>query len=302
MPRKDKLAPTETPVAPKANQATTKKVTKAMPSRNTSLAGATRKAQKSRSTVRVVAPKAAAKQAAGSPRTTRAQLLAHKNANPKNKSGVNQLPNTPDWDEWRQCATGRIWMVVLLTMNIDPTPANRQKLKDTDPKRWREYETRKKVVYRNLGVHLHLFPSVNDGQNKSEKSLGLADLYAFALKSGWRGLDPMNRALWNGSGPPQSVYLRTQSNPRSTSSNEKRSAKSAESNRVNKLIRILACCAYALHEGALESKDSLEELMSRLLTIGEKKHVSVDRGTLRNYLEEAYSLVEEKKMSRTSVV
>lgn len=211
------------------------------------------------------------------------------------------LISAPDWDEWRQCATGRIWMITLLTMNIDPTVVNRKKLQTLDKARYAEYQRRRRMILRNVGYGLPQATSINDGAAAGEKSVQLSDVYTFAARAEWDELNHMNEALWAGKGPPlghggaPQTQDATDARNSTVDGNTKRSIQSAVAKRTRTLLKILASCISVIDTTLLQDRNRLEEqLMPKLLTHSTQLGLTFDRNTLKAYLAEVHSLAVDR--------
>lgn len=99
----------------------------------------------------------------------------------------------PRWIHWRQSGACRLWMAVVLTLNVEPPKKAGELKKMLSDEKYREYKDRKLVAIRQYGVH-HLLPLIEHhaaGANPGEQYVDLQDMLAFAQQMGWDGLAPM---------------------------------------------------------------------------------------------------------------
>ncbi|MEF8685940.1 UNVERIFIED_CONTAM: hypothetical protein NO986_00550 [Comamonas sp. A-3] len=137
------------------------------------------------------------------------ELLSDNKSNDaeENSSGNNKKINipTPRWKVWKQSGSCRIWLAVLLTLNIEPPPFTSKRLKEFLPKDiYQEFKDRRSIVIRQYGVH-PLLPSIEhhaQGNKNGERIVSLNDLLAFGKAQGWAEIEHMEAGLGNSSSPP----------------------------------------------------------------------------------------------------
>ena len=104
------------------------------------------------------------------------------------KTSLELQPERPDWEFWRQRGACRIWEAVLLSLNVEPTKANRDQLLSSGSQSGDEYERRREIVNVQYGVH-PLLPTMEHaraGKVGSGRYISLLKLLEFAKEIGWR--------------------------------------------------------------------------------------------------------------------
>ncbi|MFM0072592.1 hypothetical protein PQQ86_15660 [Paraburkholderia sediminicola] len=110
---------------------------------------------------------------------------------------VNALPSPPDWKTWREKGGGRLWVAVLLSMNVNPTVQNRHVLRANDAERYKEYRRRCEVAIARYSVHEHL-PAIEHlraGKNPGDRFVMFDKFLAFAKDIGWNDLSMFEAGL-----------------------------------------------------------------------------------------------------------
>lgn len=121
--------------------------------------------------------------------------------------------STPRWKVWKQSGSCRIWLAVLLTLNIEPPSLSSKHLKGILPNDvYQEFKDRRSIVIRQYGVH-PLLPSIEhhaQGAKNGERMVSLSDLLAFGKVQGWAEIEHMEAGLGNSSSfPAEGVVSRT---------------------------------------------------------------------------------------------
>jgi hypothetical protein len=117
------------------------------------------------------------------------------NATPHPTTDV--LPAVPEWKTWREKGGGRLWVAVLLSMNLNPTVRNRKVLLASDPERHKEYKRRCEVAMARYGVHT-LLPTVEHlraGTHAGDRFVAFDKFLAFAKDIGWDDLGEFEAGL-----------------------------------------------------------------------------------------------------------
>lgn len=112
-------------------------------------------------------------------------------------------PEIPRWEFWRQKGACRLWVAVLLTLNIEPTVQNRNELAERLPDRYAEFTNRRAIMRTQYGLH-PLLPTIKHpgaGTKRGEQFVLLEDVLNFAKDIGWRDMGPMEEGLTH-----QAVY------------------------------------------------------------------------------------------------
>lgn len=103
----------------------------------------------------------------------------------------------PDWEFWRQRGACRIWQAVLLSINVEPTKANRDLLPTRGSQSNDEYVRRREIVNVQYGIH-QLLPTMEHpraGKSGSGRYIALPKLLEFAKEIGWRGIRDFENGL-----------------------------------------------------------------------------------------------------------
>lgn len=103
----------------------------------------------------------------------------------------------PDWGFWRRRSYCRIWQAVLLSLNVEPSSANRGQLELAEPHQFDEYRKRREILVVNRGYH-DLLPSMDHeraGQKAGEKYVELADVLKLAKHQRWSAIEPFERGM-----------------------------------------------------------------------------------------------------------
>lgn len=121
---------------------------------------------------------------------------------------VAPTPLRPDWDFWRRRGYCRIWKAALLSLNIEPSNANRKTLKASHAAMFSEYEKRKEIMAINRGLHPRLpaVPHVREGRALTEKYVSLESLLALAIEQKWASLREFESGLREGAGGESRVH------------------------------------------------------------------------------------------------
>ncbi len=181
------------------------------------------------------------------------------------------MDNRPRWEHWRVRKLARIWMAVMLTLNIEPTVENRAALKAADPDRYQLYRDRLDIATTLAGVDLDIFEDhVKAGDKPGETYVEITDLYDFAVTLGWQDLEPMKIGLKITENAAKPMSLRA--------------TKSSEANRVKSVVKVLVCAIVALAPEHLSSKASFLALRSVIKAAAEKQEITLDISTIDQYL------------------
>ena len=102
----------------------------------------------------------------------------------------------PRWDHWRQRKLGRIWMAVMLTLNVEPAVKSRNALKKVRPDVYALYRDRMDIARTLAGYEFEIYDDhLMEGESAGDKYVDLAEFHAFAARNGWTGLEPMKTGL-----------------------------------------------------------------------------------------------------------
>ncbi|BEP70859.1 MULTISPECIES: hypothetical protein [unclassified Variovorax] len=103
----------------------------------------------------------------------------------------------PDWGFWRRRSYCRIWQAVLLSLNVEPSSANREQLELAEPEKFVEFKKRREILIVNRGYH-DLLPTMDHeraGKKAGEKYVELADVLKLAKHQRWSAIEPFERGM-----------------------------------------------------------------------------------------------------------
>jgi hypothetical protein len=105
-------------------------------------------------------------------------------------------PQSADWRHWRQRGYCRLWQAAMLTMNLEPTKANRRTLQAKSPDAdYAEFLRRKEVLTVRYGFDDRLTPlnHPREGELPGDRYVELAKIIELAKEIGW----PAVETWWN---------------------------------------------------------------------------------------------------------
>jgi hypothetical protein len=106
----------------------------------------------------------------------------------------------PRWEHWRQRKLGRIWMAVMLTLNLEPTARAREALKLFRSEDYAVYRDRLDIAKTLAGWEFEMYEDhLLEGDSVGDKYVDLSEFCVFAKDAGWHGLDAMKSGLDVGS-------------------------------------------------------------------------------------------------------
>lgn len=138
-----------------------------------------------------------------------------------NKPMVAETPKVPqpatvgeqapplDWEFWRRRGYCRVWHAALLSLGVEPSNANRKKLKAADKSKFFEYEKRKQILAVNRGLHPLLSPKIEhamEGKAHTEKYVKLESVLALAIEQKWSAAREFEAGLRTGGGGKSKVH------------------------------------------------------------------------------------------------
>ncbi len=113
-------------------------------------------------------------------------------------------PQSADWRHWRQRGYCRLWQAAMLTMNLEPTIANRRTLLAKSPDAYyAEFLRRKEVLTVRYGFDDRLTPlnHPREGELPGDRYVELAKIIVLAKEIGWLNVETWwNAAFANTSG------------------------------------------------------------------------------------------------------
>lgn len=188
-----------------------------------------------------------------------------------------RLPR-PDWEKWGLVKEARLWMALLLTLDVNPTESNYDRMCDDISPLKRRYLDREFIILHSLwwrrsrGRVWYLRGHPDTGSDNDEIVVDLASLVAVAEKHSWDIPSEMRNALGKLSSVPH----------REAGADEKKSTT---------LRKIIAAQAYSLASGS--KQENFQAISTLIFHQLQKANMIVGRETINNHLEEAIYLLEE---------
>lgn len=118
-------------------------------------------------------------------------------------------PERPDWEFWRQRGACRIWKAVMLSMNIEPTRASREEVRDRAPGLYEEYIRRREIAVVQYNVHplLPRLDHVRAGRGQFDQYVLLSKMLEFAKDIRWRDVAAFENGLTGSSLDSENSHL-----------------------------------------------------------------------------------------------